>query len=123
MMGLQHIHVFEKRNHAFKGDEVLQENIIIYAVKGAKPSNVRITTSRGGDFPFDSGSQECTAADMTQRVVNYTAVLNPNDPDMFLHISANDLEQGIVDRMANFTTTLADLGLELSTRASSRFSA
>jgi len=115
MMGLQHIHVFEKRNHAFKGDEVLQENIIIRAVKGAKPPKVRITTSRGGDFHFDSSTQECTATDMTQRVVDYAAVLNPNDPDMFLHIAANDLEQGIVDRMASFTTTLADLGLELST--------
>ncbi len=52
---------------------------------------------------------------MTQRVVNYAAVLNPNDPDMFVHIAANDLEQGIVDRMASFTTTLAGLGLKLST--------
>ena len=115
MMGLKHIHIFEKRNHAFKGDEVLQENIIIHAVKGAKPSKVRITTSRGGDFHFDSSSRECTAADMTQRVVDYEAVLNSNDPNMFLHIAANDLEQGIVDRMASFTTRLTDLGLELST--------
>ena len=115
MMGLQHIHIFEKPNHVFKGDEVLQENIIIHAVKGAKPSKVRITTSRGGDFHFDPSSQECTAADMTQRVVDYVAVLNPNDPGMFLHIAANDLEQGIVDRMGSFITTLDDLGLEIST--------
>ncbi len=52
---------------------------------------------------------------MTQRVVSYAAVVNPNDPDMFVHIAANDLEQDIVDRMASFTTTLVDLGLELST--------
>lgn len=114
-MGLRHIHIFEKRNHAFKGDEVLQENIIIHAVKGQKPSKVRITTSRGGDFYFDEGSRECTAEDMTQRVVDYAAIVNPNDPDLFVHIAANDLEQRIVDRMAGFTTTLADLGLELST--------
>ncbi len=115
MMGLRHIHIFEKRNHAFKSDEVLQENIIIHAVRGAKPENVRITTSRGGHFHFDPSSQEYTAEDMTQRVVTYATVVNPNDPDMFVHIAANDLEQGIVDRMAGFTTTLADLGLELST--------
>ena len=115
MVGLQHIHVFAKRNHAFKSDEVLQENIIIHAVKGKQPSSVRITTSRGGDFHFDPDSGECTAEDMTQRVVDYASVIAPNDSDKFVHIAANDLEQSIVDRMAGFTATLSDLGLELST--------
>jgi len=115
MMGLRHIHVFEKRNHAFKGDEVLQENIIIHAVKGAKSDKVRITTSRGGNFHLDPGSREYTAPDMTQRVVDYSTVVNPDDPGMFVHIASSALEQGIVDRMACFTTSLAELGLELST--------
>ena len=115
MMGLQHIHMFEKRNHAFKGDEVLQENIIIHAVKGKQPSTVRITTSRGGDFHSDPDSGECTAEDMTQHVAGYASVIAPNDPDKFVHIVANNLEQSIVDRMAEFTATLSELGLELST--------
>lgn len=115
MMGLQHIHVFEKRNHAFKGDDVLQENIIIHAVRGAQPSKVRITTSRGGNFHFDQSSGDFTAEDMTQRIVDYRSIIAPNDPDKFVHIAANDLEQGFVDRMSSLTTTLFDLGLELST--------
>lgn len=45
MMALRHIHIFERRNSAFKGDEVLQENIILHAVKGASPSEVTLTTS------------------------------------------------------------------------------
>ena len=115
MMGLRHIHIFEKRNHAFKDDEVLQENIIIHAVKGAKSTNVRITTSRDGNFHFDPTSQEYTTEDMTQRIANYATVINPNNPDMFVHIAVNNLEQGIADRMAGFTTSLTELGLELST--------
>jgi len=115
MMGLRHVHVFEKRNSAFKGDEVLQENIILHAVKGAAPSKVTITTSRGGGFEFAPNSRDCVGEDMTQRIVDYQSVIRPSDPDSFVHIASNDLEQGIVDRMAHFTAALADLGMEIST--------
>lgn len=115
MMTLKHIHVFEKRNCAFKGDEVLQENIIIHAVKGAKPSKITITTSRGGQFEFDPESRECIGEDMTQRVVDYDSVIRASDPDKFVHIATNEFEQGIVDRMAHFESTLADIGIEVST--------
>ncbi len=115
MMGLRQVHVFEKRNSAFKGDEVLQENIIIHAVKGAAPAAVKITTSRGGGFEFAADSRDCVGEDMTQRTAAYISVIRPGDPDGFLHIASNDLEQGIVDRMAHFTATLGDLSLKIST--------
>ena len=107
MMGLRHIHVFEKRNSAFKGDEVLQENIILHAVKGARPSEVTISTSHGGDFHMDADGH-CVAEDMTLRTVPYDSVIRVSDPNRFVHIAANDLEQRIVDRMAHFTATLGD---------------
>ena len=115
MMALRHIHIFEKRNSAFKEDEVLQENIIFHAVKGAKPSEVKIMTSRGADFELDPVSREYVAQDMTQRMVDCSSVIRPDDRNRFVHIATNELEQGIIDRMANFTATLADLGLEVST--------
>ena len=115
MMTLRQIHAFEKRNAAFQSDAVLQENIIIHAVKGAKPSIVKITTSSGGNFEFDPVSRECATADMTQRFVDYAAVIGRNGRDRFVHIAAGDHEQRIVDRMSYFTATLADLGLEVST--------
>lgn len=114
MMGLRRIHVFEKRNSAFKGDEVLQENIILHAVKGEKPSQVTISTSHGGDFHIDRDG-ECVAEDMTLRTIPYESVIRRDDPDRFVHIAANELEQGIVDRMAHFTARLADIGVEVST--------
>ena len=52
---------------------------------------------------------------MTQRFVEYHSVMRPDDPDKFLHIASNEMEQGIIDRMANFTATLTDIGIEVST--------
>lgn len=114
MMSLRRIHVFEKRNSAFKGDEVLQENIILHAIKGIRPTCVAISTSSEGNFHLDEDGH-CIAEDMTQRTVPYDSVIRSTDPGRFVHIAANELEQGIADRMAHFTATLADIGVEVST--------
>ena len=115
MMSLRHIHVFEKRDRAFKDDAVLQENIIIHAVKDDCPSDITITTSRGAAFEIDPEHQACTAEDMTHRTVSHDSVIRADDPDQFVHIAANELEQAIVDRMAHFKATLADIGVTVST--------
>lgn len=114
MMGLRRIHVFERRDSAFKGDEVLQENVILQAIRDAKPSTVTITTSRGGDFHLDADG-DCVAEDMTLRTVPYQSVVRPDDPDRFVHIAVNELEQGIMNRMALFKATLTSIGVEVST--------
>ena len=47
-MSLRRLHVFESRSAAFSRDDVLQENIIFHAVKGAtKPEQVVISSSSG----------------------------------------------------------------------------
>lgn len=115
MMSLLHVHVFEKRNSAFKANGVLQENIIIHAVKGAVPPEVTVTTSAGADFEFDPVSGACIGEVMTQRSVAYDSVIRPDDPDRFVHIAATHQEQEIADRLSCFTARLADLGLEVST--------
>ena len=114
MMRLLHIHVFEKRNHAFRDDDVLQENIIVHAVKSKRPNDVAITTSSGAAFEVDPGGS-CVAEDMTCRKVAHDSVMRPDDPDLFIHIAADEIEQGIVDRMNHFRTTLAEIGIEVST--------
>ncbi len=114
-MGLQQIHIFEKRNAAFRGDDVLQENIIIHAVKDARPERVKITASNGAGFQPDSESGDWIADDMTQRVMDYVSVIRPNDPNRFVHITTNAYDQGIAESMAHFSTDLSGLGLEIST--------
>ena len=115
MMRLRHIHVFERRNHAFKDDDVLQENIILHAVKGGALHDVTISTSSGGAFELDPTKGMCTAEDLTQRTVPLSSVIRDGDPDRFVHIAVDEIEQGIMDRMAEFTATLADIGIDVST--------
>jgi adenine-specific DNA-methyltransferase len=50
---IKHIHIFDSRNTAFAEDEVLQENIIIYCVKGVSQGEVTITSSPTSDFHLD----------------------------------------------------------------------
>ena len=104
MMSLRHVHIFETRNRAFGDDDVLQENIILLAVKDSGASQIKITTS--SDAAFD---------DMTERVVPPASVIHPGDPDRFVHLPVNSIEQGIADRLSTFTSTLMDLGIEVST--------
>ena len=42
-------------------------------------------------------------------------VMRPDDPDLFIHIAADEIEQGIVDRMNHFRATLTEIGIEVST--------
>lgn len=115
MMRLRHIHVFERRNHAFKDDAVLQENIIVHAIKGGPTHDVTITTSCGDALEFDPTRGMCVAEDLTQRTVPLSSVIRDGDPDRFVHIAVDGIEQGIMDRMAKFTASLADIGVEVST--------
>lgn len=115
MMTLREVHLFEKRNSAFKSDGVLQENIILHAIRNAPKSRVRITTSSGGHFQFDQDTQSCFGGDITQNVVDYDSVIRHNDPNMFVHLISNRIEQGIVSRMSCFHSTLDDLNVRVST--------
>lgn len=114
-MALEHIHIFDSRVSAFAEDDVLQENIIIHCVKHRKQGKVNITSSPSSDFHLDIQSGQITATDMTVRQVDFEKIVNPADRQSFIHIAANPHEQHIIDRLAPFTATLDDLGLQVST--------
>lgn len=104
---LRHLHLFESRQKAFKDDDVLQENLIIRAVKRDekhKPSRVTITSSTGPDDELP-----------LSREIDYDEVVRPDDKESFIHVAADNLSQQVVDRMASFTCELAELGLKVST--------
>ncbi len=105
-MTIKRFHVFESRTHAFKDDEVLQENIIFHAVKGAALETVRITSSHSVEFSKEYG--EMIVEDMTQRTVPYSSVVKPEDSEKFIHIATTDFEQHVVDRISvfNYIATL-----------------
>ncbi|WP_375479928.1 BsuBI/PstI family type II restriction endonuclease [uncultured Nostoc sp.] len=105
MMALDQIHLFESRQQAFIDDEVLQETIIIHAVK-QKPKfdNVTISTSSNADDDFILSNSS-----------PYTEIVIPNDSQQFIHIIPDTLSQQVIEKMANFTCTLKDLELTVST--------
>jgi adenine-specific DNA-methyltransferase len=104
-MALRQIHLFELRNKAFSDDEVLQETIIIHAIKQKqKFDSVLISTSLSADDEL-----------VMSNSLSYREIVNPNDSQQFIHIIPDNLSQQVVRQMANFTCTLKDLGLAVST--------
>jgi adenine-specific DNA-methyltransferase len=103
-INIKQVHVFNARNKAFKDDEVLQENIIIYGIKEKEQGKIKITTSEDSSFSF-----------LTERIVTSEKVVNPNDKNKIIHITTNDFDQMVVDSISVFQNSLADLGLKVST--------
>lgn len=105
-MKLEKIHIFESRSAAFSEDEVLQENIIFHALKSQnKPATVKITSS--SEFVLGEISE--------LRHVPYDEVIEPNDPEQFIHIVTNDLKDSLRVQMSKMPCTLDQIGLEVST--------
>lgn len=102
-MSLHRIHVFESRTSAFSDDEVLQENVIIHAVKGRQVSKVMVSSSDG---PHD---------DIQRRTVPFTDIVCPDDPEQFIHIVPDESGQQAANLFARFTCSLEDLHLGVST--------
>ena len=104
-MSLRRMHVFDSRQEAFRDDKVLQENVIVYAVKEKVQARfVTITSSDGVE------SDDIIIHDVPHRQVVY-----PGDPQSFIRIVTDEIESRVAERMARFTTRLADLGLMVST--------
>jgi adenine-specific DNA-methyltransferase len=104
MMALERVHVFDSRNIAFQEDEVLQENVIVHAIRTSrKPSRVILSVSPG---PADRASV---------RRVPYCQVVSPADPNCFIHLVVDDKGKDAADRMSRLPASLVDLGLSVST--------
>ncbi|MBD2281235.1 MAG: N-6 DNA methylase [Dolichospermum sp. DEX189] len=105
-MVLQNIHIFESRSLAFAEDNVLQENIIFHATKTEiKPKFIEISIN--SEQELDSFSE--------MRLVPYNQVIEKNDPEMFIHVLTNSLEDALKVQMDKFPSTLEELSLEIST--------
>ncbi len=104
-VSLRQIHVFESRSAAFRQDEVLQENVIVHAVKGRPTHEPVIVSSSLNESPHES----------TRAVVPYSEVVSPKDSHQFIHLTVTDAEADARSVMTGLTTTLEDLGLSVST--------
>lgn len=103
-MAIRRIHCFESRDVAFSEDDVLQENVIIHAVKGGRPARVVVTASLGPEDDWPS-----------EHVVDASRVVKPDDGDRVIHIPTDGLSELVTERMEALPASLFDLGLEVST--------
>ncbi|GKX51548.1 Eco57I restriction-modification methylase domain-containing protein [Budvicia aquatica] len=101
---LNKLHIFESRTSAFKGDKVLQENVIFHIIKGEVQGAVEIISSTCANDP-----------EPNIRIADFNEVVNPNNPDRFIHIVTNDEQADIASRIGGMPCSLEDLGIEVST--------
>ncbi|MBL4829122.1 MAG: Eco57I restriction-modification methylase domain-containing protein [Aliivibrio sp.] len=101
---LSKLHIFESRTRAFKGDKVLQENVIFHIVKNETQGQVEITSSTCADDPVP-----------LVRMAEFKEVVNPNNPNRFIHIITNNEQAEIATRIGSMPCSLEDLGIDAST--------
>ncbi len=102
---LRRLHVFESRQAAFREDSVLQENIIFHAVKGRnQPSELTISSSSG-----EHGDE------VSEAVIPFVEIVHPRDPEKFIHIPSAASHATAKETMNGLHTSLASLGLTIST--------
>ncbi len=100
---IKQIHIFSARNKAFKEDSVLQENIIIHLRKTEEQGMVKISSSSGKDF-----------SDLGEFEVPFERIVSSIDSEKFIHIPST-VENLYEFAFDNFTSSLSELGIEVST--------
>lgn len=98
------IHVYDSRQEAFSDDDVLQENIIIHAVKDQQRDMVRITSSTG---PLDDFATVFT--------VSHDEIVRPSDSDAVIYVPTNGADRQVQAAIRRLECSLADLNLSVST--------
>ena len=102
---LRRLHVFDSRQAAFREDSVLQENIIFHAVKGRIQPRELIISSSSGE----------TGGEVLETVFPFAEIVHPNDAEKFIHIPSCSSHGAAKETMDGLTTSLAALGLTVST--------
>jgi hypothetical protein len=96
---IKHIHLFGKRDRAFKDDNVLQENVILLLEKGGTVKDITISTSIDATFT-DYKEVKHTASE----------IFIWKDKELFIHVPTN-----YVVLPDKFKFTLKQLGIGVST--------
>jgi adenine-specific DNA-methyltransferase len=102
---LRQLHLFESRSAAFGKDKVLQENVIVHAIKGERQlSQVVLSTSTGR-----------LHSSIEERTVSFDQVVSLEDPEKFIHIGPEPTPTNLKAIVERLGVTLSDLGLTVST--------
>ncbi len=104
-MSLHRLHLFESRSAAFGKDDVLQENVIVHAIKGEKQVDDVIISSSSGR----------PTGTVSEHHAHYCEVISPNDSERFIHFGLGDEHKRVKAVVNSLEATLADLDLTVST--------
>lgn len=103
----QKIHLFESRKEIFKRFDVLQENVILNAIKTSKnPKNVLITVSKG--IPNEDEI-------IKKKKSNYNKIVVQKNNDIVIRIPISVIDELIAENIDIFENNLEKLGFEVST--------
>ena len=100
---IRHMHLFASRNQPFKGDQVLQETIIIRLERGGQQGPVTVSTSTDDSF-----------ADFATHEHPFERIVPPNTPERLIHVPTTT-EKSTIERLSAVGYSLADLGIRVST--------
>lgn len=102
----QKIHLFDSRKDIFKKYNVLQENVILNAIKTSKtPENIQISVSKG--IP--------TGETLMSRNTTYDKIIIENNNDIVMRIPTSEIDELIAAHIDGFDNNLETLGFEVST--------
>jgi adenine-specific DNA-methyltransferase len=112
-LSVRRIHVFESRQVAFKEDDVLQENVIFH---GERTGDICGTESDSTHSHVTISSSTGPSDEMfALRTVDYDKFVRPGDPECFMHIVPDELGASIAQHFGSLHSSLADIGIEVST--------
>jgi len=94
--------LFESRSDLFKGNGVLQENVVLYGVARAAAAPVTVALARRDGV-------------VSQEQRGYAEVFWPGDSDMVVHLIADSQDEAVVRAAQSLTSHLDDLGVSVST--------
>ena len=100
---IRHMHLFASRNKPFKGDQVLQETIIIRLERGGQQGPVTVSTSTDATF-----------ADLATHEHPFERIVLPHLPQRLIHVPTTP-EKTAMERWPAVAYSLADLGVKVST--------
>jgi adenine-specific DNA-methyltransferase len=101
------IHIFESRKKIFKRYNVLQEMLILTAVKSFEaPEKIQVTTSIGETVEIEN---------LVKRNSAYQNIITEDNDDIIIKIPLSELDEHIITEFDKFNFNLNTLGFKVST--------
>lgn len=102
---LKRVHVFESRRAAFQSDGVLQENVVLHALRAADQENSLVVSTSDG----------LPGSPISKREVAFDDVVIDDDEEKFIHLPVDDSLAHAQRALRQLKNSLVDLGLMVST--------